>query len=86
MSDAVIVSVARTPIGKANKGSLIGVDAFRLADQTDFRTYTAPQMDELLTSVAAWEVAATYDFAYQIDQPVEVGPRTEDVVYVLRRR
>jgi acetyl-CoA acetyltransferase family protein len=31
MTDAVIVSAARTPIGRANKGSLVGVDAFRLA-------------------------------------------------------
>ena len=31
MTDAVIVSAARTPIGKANKGSLIGVDVFELA-------------------------------------------------------
>jgi acetyl-CoA C-acetyltransferase len=32
MPDAVIVSTARTPIGRANKGSLVGVDAFRLAE------------------------------------------------------
>ena len=31
-TDAVIVSAARTPIGRARKGSLIGVDAFRLAE------------------------------------------------------
>jgi acetyl-CoA acetyltransferase family protein len=31
MTDAVIVSAARTPIGRANKGSLVGVDAFALA-------------------------------------------------------
>ena len=31
MTDAVIVSAARTPIGRANKGSLVGVDAFQLA-------------------------------------------------------
>ena len=32
MTDAVIVSAARTPIGRARKGSLIGVDAFQLAE------------------------------------------------------
>src|SRR5688500_821368 len=32
MTDAVIVSVARTPIGRARKGSLVDVDAFRLAE------------------------------------------------------
>lgn len=31
MTDAVIVSAARTPIGRANKGTLVGVDAFELA-------------------------------------------------------
>lgn len=32
MTDAVIVAVARTPIGRARKGSLVGVDAFQLAE------------------------------------------------------
>jgi acetyl-CoA acetyltransferase family protein len=32
MTDAVIVSAARTPIGRANKGTLVGVDAFKLAE------------------------------------------------------
>ena len=32
MTDAVIVATARTPIGRAYKGSLIGLDAFALAE------------------------------------------------------
>ena len=32
MPDAVIVAAARTPIGRANKGSLVDVDAFELAE------------------------------------------------------
>ena len=32
MRDVVIVSAARTPIGTAYKGSLVGVDAYRLAE------------------------------------------------------
>ena len=32
MTDAVIVSAARTPIGRARKGSLVTVDAFELAE------------------------------------------------------
>jgi acetyl-CoA C-acetyltransferase len=32
MRDAVIVSTARTPIGRASKGSLVDVDAFELAE------------------------------------------------------
>ena len=31
MTEAVIVASARTPIGRANKGSLVDVDAFELA-------------------------------------------------------
>ena len=32
MTDAVIVSAARTPIGRSHKGSLVDVDAFELAE------------------------------------------------------
>lgn len=32
MTDAVIISTARTPIGRARKGTLVGVDAFELAE------------------------------------------------------
>src|SRR4051812_16658198 len=32
MNEAVIVAAARTPIGRANKGSLVDVDAFTLAE------------------------------------------------------
>jgi acetyl-CoA acetyltransferase family protein len=32
MTDAVILAAARTPIGRANKGSLVDVDAFALAE------------------------------------------------------
>ena len=32
MGDAVIVACARTPIGRAYKGSLVGLDAFALAE------------------------------------------------------
>src|SRR5580765_2180595 len=32
MTDAVIVAGARTPIGRAHKGSLVDVDAFELAE------------------------------------------------------
>ena len=32
MNDAVIISTVRTPIGRARKGSLVGMDAFQLAE------------------------------------------------------
>ncbi len=59
---------------------------FRIQTQMVFRTYTARQMEELLKKVPELEVVATYDFSYEIDEPIVVGPETEDVVFVLRRR
>ena len=59
---------------------------FRLADEFPFRTYTAAQFGRLLEAVPALELVGNYDFAYDIDQPIEICPRTEDVIYVLRKR
>jgi SAM-dependent methyltransferase len=59
---------------------------FRIYDETDYRTYTAPQMRQLLKKVPELELVETYDFSYDIDRPVAIGPETEDVVFVLRRR
>lgn len=58
----------------------------RLVDRIDFRTYTARQMDDLFREEPALEVAATYDFSYDIDRPIRVNGAVEDVVYVLRKR
>ncbi len=57
----------------------------RLEDETIFRTYTAAQIKRLLRSVSGLELVAVYDFAYQIDEPIEIGPETEDAVFVLRK-
>ncbi|MCA9239711.1 MAG: class I SAM-dependent methyltransferase, partial [Planctomycetales bacterium] len=59
---------------------------FRLGNRIDFRTYTARQMDDLIGGEPSLETVATYDFAYRIDHPIEVDPKVEDVVYVLRKR
>ena len=59
---------------------------FRIEDQVTFRTYSAGQMDQLLASIAEFEVTAVYDFSYDMDRSIEIGPETEDVVYVLRKR
>jgi len=58
---------------------------FRIEDQVTFRTYSADQMDRLLASIAGFEVTAVYDFSYDISRPIEIGPETEDVVYVLKK-
>lgn len=58
----------------------------RIEDELIFRTYTAPQFDDLLAEVPEFEVAAVFDFAYDIDKPIEVTAKSEDVVYVLRKK
>lgn len=59
---------------------------FRLAEEMIFRTYTAPQMLGLIDRVGAFEIAATYDFGYDLARPVRVDAWTQDVIYVLRKR
>jgi SAM-dependent methyltransferase len=58
----------------------------RLENRIVLRTYTAPQFLRLLSTVAEFAIVALHDFHYQIDAPVALGPRTEDVVFILRRR
>ncbi|MEO8497982.1 MAG: class I SAM-dependent methyltransferase [Planctomycetota bacterium] len=60
--------------------------SFRMKETIAFRTYTASEMARLIKGVGSFEIAATYDFAYDIDQPVQVDGSTEDVVYILRKR
>jgi SAM-dependent methyltransferase len=58
----------------------------RLIDEIVFRTYTWSQFRQLLDGVAALEIAAMHDFAYQIDEAIRMDAATEDVVFVLRKR
>ena len=59
---------------------------FRIEDEISFRTYTAQQMEKLLSGIAGFEISAVYDFAYDADHPIEIGPNTEDVIYILKKR
>ncbi len=59
---------------------------FRLEDEFAFRMYSADQFRCLLGDVPDLELAETYDFAYDIGQPVRIDDETEDVVYVLRKK
>ncbi len=60
--------------------------SFRIVDQLVLRSYTPKQMDRLITSSECWEVIETYDFSYDLGEPIEVDATSEDVVYVMRRR
>ena len=59
---------------------------FRLADEMLFRTYSARQFQDLLDRTNVFDVVATYDFAYNTENPIEITHDTEDVIYVLRRK
>ncbi|MBL8852073.1 MAG: class I SAM-dependent methyltransferase [Planctomycetaceae bacterium] len=59
---------------------------FRIEDEMHYRIYTARHMRALLAGVPELEHIETYDFHYDIDEPVEISPETEDVVLVLRKR
>ena len=58
----------------------------RIVDELRLRSYRAPQLQALLDEEGSWEIAATYDFGYDIDDPIDVDATCEDVVYVLRKR
>ncbi len=58
----------------------------RIVEDCVFRSYSMRQIEKLLDKVGLFETVATYDFHYDIDNPISVGPETQDVVYVLRRR
>lgn len=60
--------------------------SWRIEDVLVLRSYTAPQMAKLIADAEVWECVETFDFHYQIDEPVEVDAACEDVVYVLRKR
>ena len=59
--------------------------SFRILDELVLRSYRPKQMDRLIASSGCWELDATYNFSYDLDDPIEVDAATEDVVYVLRR-
>lgn len=58
---------------------------WRIEDEFSFRTYTAAQMADLLATEPRLRVAETFDFHHDVDRPIELTARTEDVIYVLRR-
>jgi len=59
---------------------------FRIEDQVEFRTYSHRQLKSLFNRVPEFDLIACYDFGYNIEEPIEMGPETEDVVCVLRKR
>ena len=60
--------------------------SFRINDELHLRSYTPAQMNRLIAADGQWECLATYDFAYDRDDPITVDASTEDVVYVLQNK
>jgi SAM-dependent methyltransferase len=58
---------------------------FRIRDAFNFRTYTASQFKRLLRRIPAFEIAAVYDFAYDVEKPIDVNRETQDAVFILKR-
>jgi SAM-dependent methyltransferase len=59
---------------------------FKIVDEMHYRTYTRFQIKALFKKVPAFDVLETYDFCYDVDDPITVDENTEDVVYVLRKK
>jgi SAM-dependent methyltransferase len=60
--------------------------SWRIEDVLVLRSYTKEQMMRLIQDSGCWDCVQTFDFSYQLKEPIVVDAGTEDVVYVLRRR
>ena len=60
--------------------------SIRIDDCLVLRSYTNKQFATLIKKVPEWKVEETYDFSYDIDNPIEIDAQTEDIVYILKRQ
>ncbi len=60
--------------------------SFTINDVMHYRTYTRFEIKSLIKKIPAFEVLETYDFCYDVNDPIVVDENTEDVVYVLRKK
>jgi len=63
-----------------------GAKKFRLRQEYQLRTYTRRRFRQLLASVPSLELCDTYDFRYDIDEPVALDKEIAYGVLVLGRR
>ena len=59
-------------------------DIQSIDDDIQFRTYTRPQIMELIESTP-FDLVGVYDFSYETDQVVELDDQTEDVILILKK-
>lgn len=73
--------------GKTSAGSPShGQQTARYRDEFSLRMYTAAQLKLLVASVPEWEIAAVYDYWYELDKPLKLTNELSDTVLVLRRK
>ncbi|MCC9607047.1 class I SAM-dependent methyltransferase [Blastopirellula sp. JC732] len=58
----------------------------KLQSEYDYRLYTRKQFLQLLAKVPQLELCGTFDFNYDIDEPVPLDDELSDAVFVLRKR
>ena len=91
---SVVCDIRTTQINCRNRETLCSMASairtprtrLRITEELRFRMYSASQIERLFDKVAVFEPVATYDFNYDLMNPISVGPATQDVVYVLRRQ
>ena len=75
--------------GRKNMRKALGMDLEEktdIEDEIEFRTYTRDQMQSQISDFGGFEMMETYDFRYDLANPVQLDDESEDAVYVLRRR
>ncbi|MEZ6087468.1 MAG: class I SAM-dependent methyltransferase [Pirellulaceae bacterium] len=58
----------------------------RIVDELKLRSYTPKQFQALIDAEGSWNIEATFDFGYDIREPITVDATCEDVIYVLRKQ
>ncbi|MFI4875416.1 MAG: class I SAM-dependent methyltransferase [Blastopirellula sp. JB062] len=58
----------------------------RLRSEYDYRLYTHTQFLSLLAKVPELQLCETFDFNYDVDDPVPLDDQLSDAVFVLRKR
>ena len=59
---------------------------FRIEDVLAMRSYTWQQFQRMIEHEGSWNIEETFDFRYDIKNPIDVDDTTEDVVFVLRKK
>lgn len=84
----VMSSSRRTRLEEIRISLLVreGKQTARYRDEFSLRMYTAAQLKSLVASVPEWEIAAVYDYWYELAAPLKLSNELSDTVLVLRRK